>query len=134
MQREDMVIGLAGGPEESDFSSRKLKVAAAIIVGTLFGSTVLPMMALGLLLLPMTGEFGWSRTSFSFGMSAMMLGGSLSAPVLGTLVDRLGVRPMITGGPVLVGLMTMVLSLQTGALWQFLAGFALLGAIGSTAI
>ena len=134
MQREDMVIGLAGAPEESDFSSRKLKVAAAIIVGTLFGSTVLPMMALGLLLLPMTGEFGWSRTSFSLGMSAMMLGGSLSAPVLGTLVDRLGVRPMIIGGTVLVGLMTMVLSLQTGALWQFLAGFALLGAIGSTAI
>ena len=134
MQREDMVIGLAGASEESDFSSRKLKVAAAIIVGTLFGSTVLPMMALGLLLLPMTGEFGWSRTSFSLGMSAMMLGGSLSAPVLGTLVDRLGVRPMIIGGTVLVGLMTMVLSLQTGALWQFLAGFALLGAIGSTAI
>ena len=129
MQREDMVIGLAAAREESDFSSRKLKVAAAIIVGTLFGSTILPMMALGLLL-----QFGWSRTSFSLGMSAMMLGGSLSAPVLGTLVDRLGVRPMIIGGTMLVGLMTMVLSLQTGALWQFLAGFALLGAIGSTAI
>ncbi len=120
--------------EESDFSPRKLKVAAAIIVGTLFGSTILPMMALGLLLLPMTGEFGWSRTSFSLGMSAMMLGGSLSAPVLGPLVDRLGVRPMIIGGTVLVGLMTMALSLQTGALWQFLGGFAVLGALGSTAV
>jgi predicted MFS family arabinose efflux permease len=119
---------------ESDFSPRKLKIASAIILGTLFGSTVLPMMALGLLLLPMTGEFGWSRTSFSLGMSAMMLGGSVSAPVLGALVDRLGVRPMIIGGTVLVGLMTMSLSQQSGALWQFLAGFALLGALGSTAI
>ena len=129
-----MVVASISVPEESDFSPRKLKVAAAIIVGTLFGSTVLPMMALGLLLLPMTEEFGWSRTSFSLGMSAMMLGGALSAPVLGALVDRLGVRPMILGGTVLVGLMTMALSLQTGALWQFLAGFALLGALGSTAI
>ena len=129
-----MVVASISVPEESDFSPRKLKVAAAIIVGTLFGSTVLPMMALGLLLLPMTEEFGWSRTSFSLGMSAMMLGGALSAPVLGALVDRLGVRPMILGGTVLVGLMTMALSLQTGALWQFLGGFALLGALGSTAV
>ena len=129
-----MVVASVSVPEESDFSPRKLKVAAAIIVGTLFGSTVLPMMALGLLLLPMTEEFGWSRTSFSLGMSAMMLGWALSAPVLGALVDRLGVRPMILGGTVLVGLMTMALSLQTGDLWQFLAGFALLGALGSTAV
>lgn len=134
MQREDLVIGSVAAPEESDFSARKLKIAAAIIAGTLFGSTVLPMMAIGLLLLPMTAEFGWSRTGFSLGMSAMMLGGALSSPVLGSLVDRLGVRPMIIGGTVLVGLMTMALSLQTGALWQFLAGFALLGALGSTAI
>ena len=129
-----MVVASVSVPDESDFCTRKLKVAAAIIVGTLFGSTVLPMMALGLLLLPMTEEFGWSRTSFSLGMSAMMLGGALSAPVLGALVDRLGVRPMILGGTVLVGLMTMALSLQTGDLWQFLAGFALLGALGSTAV
>jgi predicted MFS family arabinose efflux permease len=129
-----MVVASVSLPEESDFSPRKLKIAAAIIVGTLFGSTVLPMMALGLLLLPMTEEFGWSRTSFSLGMSAMMLGGALSAPVLGALVDRLGVRPMILGGTVLVGLMTMALSLQSGALWQFLVGFALLGALGSTAV
>jgi len=134
MQSENMVVASVSVPDESDFSPRKLKVAAAIIVGTLFGSTVLPMMALGLLLLPMTEEFGWSRTSFSLGMSAMMLGGALSAPVLGALVDRLGVRPMILGGTVLVGLMTMALSLQTGDLWQFLAGFALLGALGSTAV
>ena len=46
-----MVVASVSLPEESDFSPRKLKIAAAIIVGTLFGSTVLPMMALGLLLL-----------------------------------------------------------------------------------
>ena len=92
MQPAESVVPSPQALEESDFSARKLKVAAAIIVGTLFGSTILPMMALSLLLLPMTGEFGWSRTGFSLGMSAMMLGGALSAPFLGTLVDRLGMR------------------------------------------
>ena len=40
---------------------------------------------------------------------------------------------MVIGGTVLVGLMTMVLALQNGPLWQFLAGFAVLGSLGSTA-
>ncbi|NBC37453.1 MFS transporter [Novosphingobium sp. FSY-8] len=120
--------------EESDFSPRKLRISAAIILGTLFGSTVLPMMAIGLLLLPMTGEFGWSRTQFSLGMTAMMLGGACSSWWLGWLVDRLGVRVMVIGGTVCVGLMTMALSLQNGALWQFITGFAVLGGLGSTAI
>ncbi|MGE5722523.1 MAG: hypothetical protein ACM3YM_08685, partial [Sphingomonadales bacterium] len=57
--------------EESDFSLRKMKVAFAILIGSMFGSSILPMMAISLLLLPMTKEFGWSRTEFSGGMTAM---------------------------------------------------------------
>lgn len=119
---------------ESDFSPRKMRVATAIVFGTLFGSTILPFTAQALLLLPMTQEFGWSRTAFSLGLSAMMLGGMFSAPVLGRLIDKLGVRKIVIGGTVLVGLMTMLLSLQTGAMWQYLLGFAVLGAMGSTAV
>jgi MFS family permease len=121
-------------PEESDFSIRKMKIAFAIIVGTLFGSSILPFMAMGLLTLPMTEEFGWSRTQFSGGLTAMMLVGSLSAPILGRLVDKIGVRLMIIGGTVVVGLITMALSQQDGSLWQFYAGFAVLGFAGTTAI
>lgn len=121
-------------PEESDFSPRKLRISFAIAVGTLFGSTVLPFTAQALLLLPMTQEFHWSRTVFSLGLSAMMLGGMFSAPLLGRLVDRIGVRRVLISGTVLVGLMTMALSRQNGALWQYLGGFFVLGAIGSSAI
>ncbi len=120
--------------EESDFSPRKMKIAFAVLMGTLFGSSILPMMAFNLLLIPMTDDFGWSRTAFSGGLTAMMLGGAISAPILGRLVDKLGVRPMIIGGTVAVGLLTMGLSLQGGQLWQFYAGFAILGFTGSTAI
>ncbi|MEH3106480.1 MAG: MFS transporter [Sphingomonas fennica] len=118
----------------SDFTFAKMRVALAVILGTLFGSSVLPMMALGLLMLPMTAEFGWSRTAFSGGFTALMLAGAISAPILGRLVDRIGVRPMIIGGTVVVGCIVLSLSLLNGALWQFYAGFALLGFCGSTAI
>lgn len=120
--------------EESDFSLRKMRVAFAVLLGTLFGSSILPMMAISLLLLPMTEEFGWSRTAFSGGLTAMMLAGAVSAPFLGGLVDKIGVRPMIIGGTVIVGVIVMALSLQNGALWQFYGGFVILGFCGSTAI
>ncbi len=131
-----MAIEAADGDEagESDFTLAKMRVAFAVILGTLFGSSVLPMMALGLLMLPMTAEFGWSRTAFSGGFTALMLAGAVSAPILGRLVDRIGVRPMIIGGTALVGLIVLALSRQNGTLWQFYAGFAVLGFCGSTAI
>lgn len=120
--------------DESDFSPRKIRIALAVLIGTLFGSSILPFMAIGLLTLPMTEEFGWTRTQFSGGLTAMMLVGSMSAPVLGWLVDRIGVRRMIIGGTFVVGLITMTLSRQNGSLWQFYTGFAVLGFAGSTAI
>jgi len=124
----------APADEESDFSLRKMKIALAILVGTLFGSSILPFMAIGLLTLPMTEEFGWTRTQFSGGLTSMMLIGSLSAPILGRLVDKIGARKMIIGGTFIVGLITMALSRQDGSLWQFYVGFAVLGFAGTTAI
>lgn len=120
--------------EESDFSIRKMKIAFAILLGTLFGSSILPFMAIGLLTLPMTEEFEWTRTQFSGGLTSMMLAGAISAPILGRLVDKIGVRIMIISGTVVVGLLTMLLSRQDGSLWQFYAGFGVVGFAGSTAI
>ncbi len=119
---------------ESDFSARKLRVALAIVVGTFFGSTVLPFSAQGLLLIPMTEEFHWSRFEYSLGNSAMMLGGMFTAPLMGRLVDRLGVRRVILPGVLLVGLMTMVQSQLNGAVWQYLLSFMILGGLGSSAV
>lgn len=74
-----------------------------LLVGALFGSSILPFMAIAFLTLPMTQEFGWSMAQFSGGLTSLMLVGSVSAPVLGRLVDKIGVRIMIIGGAVVVG-------------------------------
>jgi hypothetical protein len=96
---EDAVVQPSLTPGiQSDFSLRKMRIALIVLMGTLFGSSILPMMALSLLLMPMTQEFGWSRTAFSGGMTALMWCGALCAPFLGRMVDRFGVRRMIIGG------------------------------------
>jgi MFS family permease len=119
---------------ESDFSARKMRIALIVLLGTLFGSSILPFMAFSLLLMPMTQEFGWSRTAFSAGMTALMWSGALAQQPFGRIVDRLGVRPMIIGGTFVVGLLVIAMSRQTGSLWQFYAFWGALGVTGTSAI
>ena len=60
--------------------------------------------------------------------------GALVQQPLGRIVDRVGVRPMIIGGTLVVGLLVIAMSRQSGSLWQFYAIWGLLGVAGTTAI
>src|SRR5262245_27377411 len=120
-------------PIESDFSLRKMKIAGAILLGQMFATSLLPFMALTLAFVPITSEFKWTPTQFGYATTALMWSGGLVGPLLGHLVDRTGVRLMIIGGTVIVGLITIAISF-TQELWHFLLGFGLLGLFGTTAI
>ncbi|HZF26253.1 MAG TPA: MFS transporter [Steroidobacteraceae bacterium] len=118
---------------ESDFSLRKMKIAGAVLLGQMFASSLLPMMALTLVFVPITTEFKWTPTQFGYATTALMWCGGLVGPLLGYLVDRTGVRLMIIGGTVIVGLITIAISF-TQQLWYFYLCFGLLGFFGTTAI
>lgn len=45
---------------ESDFSLRKMKIAGAVLLGSMFASSMLP---LTLVYMPITGEFGWATVA-----------------------------------------------------------------------
>jgi hypothetical protein len=47
---------------ESDFSLRKLRIAGVCLMGQLFGSSMLIIGPLSMLMLPMMQQFGWSRS------------------------------------------------------------------------
>ena len=65
-------------------------------------------------------EFGWSQ-SFVFAVFSIgLLGGAVSAPIIGRLIDRFGARPVLTLGSILAAAMLAALSMvQNG--WQFAA-------------
>ena len=79
---------------ESDFSLRKMKIAGAVLLGQMFASSLLPVMALALVFVPITTEFKWTPTQFGYATTALMWCGGLVGPLLGYLVDRTGVRLM----------------------------------------
>lgn len=65
-------------------------------------------------------EFGWSQ-SFVFAVFSIgLLGGAVSAPIIGRLIDRFGARPVLTLGSILAAAALAGLSMvQNG--WQFAA-------------
>ena len=119
---------------EGDFSPRKLKIVAGIIVGQSFGTSILPYSALMLMLTPLTHQFHWTAAQFSLAVTFLFIAGALSLWPIGRVADKFGVRPVLLGGTFMVGLVTLGMAFQTASLWQFYAYYALLGVFGSTGV
>lgn len=76
---------------------------------------------LSVFILPMSAEFGWSRTEMS---GAVSLGGLLAAvvsPAVGTLIDRIGARAVLSASTVLIALTVGSLALTQALLWFYVA-------------
>jgi MFS family permease len=73
--------------------------------------------AFSLFVEPLEDSFGWRRTYISASLSFMALG-SLAGPLLGSLMDRHGARPVMTASLVLIGLSFVLRPLMT-ELWHW---------------
>ncbi|MFQ5899063.1 MAG: MFS transporter [Candidatus Methylomirabilia bacterium] len=119
------------GPAPGDQSPYAwvILVAAMAMVAIGIGS----LFSLGVFLQPIGHATGWSRSSISaialFNWIVMGAGSLL----WGFLSDRFSPRLVALAGGILVGL-GLVLTSQTGALWQFAGGFGLLVALGVSAL
>lgn len=75
---------------------------------------------LGVLIKPMTEEFGWSRTTFTAATSIGTLIGGLAGPLIGPYVDRVGGRRILLVAFSVLGA-TSILQAFIVDLWQFYA-------------
>ncbi len=79
---------------------------------------------LSVFIVPMTGEFGWSRAGISGAVSFGALLGALAAPFTGPLFDRHGSRALLVGSALVVGACSVALA-GTASLLGFYAAFGL---------
>lgn len=107
------------------------RVAAAASVGVFVGFASLLVYTFGVLLKPLTEEFGWSRESASaaFGIAAMTV--AACSPPLGYLFDRVRPTRIIVPCLVVFGAAFASLSLLTPRLWHLYAVFFVLGVVGN---
>ena len=83
--------------------------------------------------LPILREFGWSRAALSGAFALRQIETGAFAPILGFAVDRIGPKPIIMTGAVLLGL-GMVMISYTFSIWSFYLFFmvASVGASGTS--
>jgi MFS family permease len=76
--------------------------------------------AFGVFVVPMSEEFGWSRSTISLAASLGFLVNGLSQPFVGRLFDTLGGRKVILASLATVGIMTILLALTFHILFLIL--------------
>ena len=75
---------------------------------------------LGVLLKPMTEEFGWSRSAFTLATSIGTLMGGMAGPLLGPAIDKYGAKWILLVSFSVLGVM-MIVQAFVQELWQFYA-------------
>ena len=96
-----------------------------VIVGCTMCSSVVRQAAavatLSIFIVPMTDEFGWSRTGVSGAVALGGVLGALVAPFIGSLFDRHGSRALLIASAVTVSACCIALAGTQGLLWFYVA-------------
>ncbi len=83
----------------------------ALVAGSSFRSST------GVLMEPMEAEFGWARTATSGAVTANLVLYGLTAPFAAALMERFGIRRVVSVALVVVGLGSLLTCVMT-AIWQ----------------
>ncbi len=106
------------------------KVVATAAVGLALGYSVVGMATFSLYVVPLTQTFGWGRGDVSIAYTAMCYLMALGSPLVGAVMDRIGVRRVVLPSIVLFSLAYAALSLQGGDLKQYYGLYLLLAVVG----
>jgi MFS family permease len=86
----------------------------------------------GVVLKPISEEFGWNRAQLTGAVMLAMVVLSICQPLVGILVDRIGAKKILVGGIALLGVSLIPLSFAT-SLWQIYFLYGLLTSFGLAA-
>ncbi len=93
----------------------------AAVAGINFANNATAIGVLTVFIIPLTEDFGWTRTQISAVTSVGAVLGALVAPFTGRLTDRLGARIPLTLGGLFIVLATLNLAAMRSLGWFYLA-------------
>ena len=108
------------------FFGWKTVIAGAIIACWGYGSWYYGM---GALLIPLTTEFGWTRTQLTLAFSMRSIEGGLEGPIGGMLIDKYGERK-ITIISTIIACVGLVAVLFVKTIWQFVFVWGFIVSLG----
>ncbi len=105
--------------------------AAAGFVGMGLSYPMFTVFAFGVMVMPLSEEFGWGRGELSFAVTMNNLAVVIVSPCLGLAVDRLGVRRVLLPSIFLMGLAVAAMSLLAADIRYFYALYFLIPLLGA---
>lgn len=103
------------------------------LLGCGLGVTSLPLYTAGVFFPALEAEFGWTRTQLSFAVTLFTFSIAVSSPVVGILVDRLGVKRAAALSIMAASVCYAALALFLGSLPLFYAAHVAIAILGSAA-
>lgn len=107
------------------------RVAVACFLGTFTGSKAVVFASFGLFLIPLTQEFGWSRTQVSAALTLAALSSLIAYPLAGRLADKYGVRKLAIAGNAALATAVAAIALMPANILAFYALFVAIGFVGA---
>jgi len=100
-----------------------------IVVATFFFAFIFSgcgFYSFSLFVIPLQADLGWDRGEIMATLTFFFLVGGITAPFIGRVVDRYGVRRVMTAGALVAGLGFTLLSLVND-LWHFYGSYVIIG-------
>lgn len=100
-------------------SAASWRTLAGCCIVAIFGVSALYGSTFGLMMLPMQKDLGWSRGDIAFSLTLMTLAGPAILPLVGWLIDRVRLRPLVLWGVVLQSFSLAGFGLMQGSVWVY---------------
>ena len=95
----------------------------AVFVGLALSYAMFTVFMFGTLVQPLEQEFGWGRAAMSLALTITNITVVFGSPLMGYLVDRFGVKPLLVPSIILMGVAVWSMSLLPDSLARFYAGY-----------
>ena len=122
---DNLSFDLKSGQEKS-----RIQVLTGATLGCMIGLSTAIHSVFGLFLLPLSAEFGWSRTAISGGLALLAFLSIFICPIIGRIADVIGPWRVACTGVFFFAAVMASGSLLTGQLWQWYVFYAMI-AVGA---
>lgn len=106
----------------------RILILALIGIGT--SVSVAPLYAFGSMIVPLQEAFGWSRGEIQPAIAFLFASSVISIQITGWLFKRYGIRPVTLCSLVALASAYLLMTFNTGSIWQLYGGYALLAFAG----
>lgn len=120
-------------PIDKDFRRRAWTMVAVAMIGTMCCSTSVVLVNIGVFLRPLEEAYGWSRGAIVLSLSIAALSMAMVNPLVGRLIDRYGVRPVLILSLIGYGIATAAVPSLIGVMdiWGLYIAYAVIAGVGA---